>query len=57
MAGIHVGNFLSVGYSYDMGTTSRLRSYSKSTHEIVIGFILGNKYGDSCPRRHGRTKW
>ena len=50
MAGFHIGNFLSVGYSYDVASGSRLRTYSKNTHEFVIGFILGNKYGDSCPR-------
>lgn len=50
MAGVHVGNTFNVSYAYENATTSRLRTYTKNTHEIVIGFILGNKYGDTCPR-------
>ena len=50
MAGVHVGNLFTLGYSYDMATTSRLKTYAGNTHEIMIGFILGNRYGDSCPR-------
>jgi type IX secretion system PorP/SprF family membrane protein len=49
MAGINISNTFNVGYSYDY-TTSRLSSYSKGTHEILIGFLIGNKYGDTCPR-------
>ncbi len=50
MLGVNLGNSFNIGYSYDI-TTSRLNTVSKGTHEIVIGFILGNKYGDWCPRR------
>lgn len=50
MAGINVSNTFNVGYAYDASTTSRLRNYSKSTHEIILGFLINNKYGDSCPR-------
>lgn len=49
MAGINVSNTFNVGYAYDY-TTSRLNTVSKGTHEILVGFILGNKYGDTCPR-------
>lgn len=49
MAGINISNTFNVGYAYDY-TTSRLNNYTKGTHEIVVGFLLGNKYGDSCPR-------
>lgn len=49
MVGVNISNTLNVGYSYDL-TTSRLNTVSKGTHEIVLGFILGNKYGDWCPR-------
>lgn len=49
MAGLHVSNLLTVGYSYDY-TTSGLNTYSKGTHEFLLGFIIGNKYGDSCPK-------
>jgi type IX secretion system PorP/SprF family membrane protein len=50
MAGINVSNTFNISYAYESATTSRLRTYTKNTHEIVIGFLLGNKYGDTCPR-------
>ena len=49
MAGMNVSNLLNVGYSYDY-TTSNLNTVSKGTHEIMIGFLIGNKYGDWCPK-------
>lgn len=49
MAGINVSNTFNISYAYDY-TTSKLGSISKGTHEIVLGFLIGNKYGDWCPR-------
>lgn len=49
MLGLNINSMFNVGYSYDY-TTSLLNTVSKGTHEIVIGFLLGNKYGDWCPR-------
>ena len=49
MVGLNVSNAFNIGYSYDL-TTSRLNTVSKGTHEIVIGFLIGNKYGDWCPK-------
>lgn len=49
MAGFNVSNTFNVGYAYDV-STSALSVYSRNTHEIIIGFLLGNKYGDFCPR-------
>ena len=49
MVGLNISNTLNVGYSYDL-TTSRLNTVSRGTHEILIGFLLGNRYGDWCPR-------
>ncbi len=49
MVGLNVGNTFNVGYAYDF-TKTDLRTYSKGTHEIIIGFLLGNRYGDTCPR-------
>ncbi len=50
MIGMHIGNTFNISYAYENATTSRLQTYTKGTHEVVLGFILGNKYGDSCPR-------
>lgn len=49
MLGLNVGNAFNVGYAYDY-TTTPLRTVSRGTHEIIIGFLLGNRYDDSCPR-------
>lgn len=52
MAGFNVSNLLNIGYSYDVNNSNYLLQYmQRGTHEIVIGFLLGNKYGDLCPRR------
>jgi type IX secretion system PorP/SprF family membrane protein len=49
MAGLNVSNTFNVGYSYDV-SASPLRNFSRNTHEIMVGFLLGNRYGDFCPR-------
>jgi type IX secretion system PorP/SprF family membrane protein len=49
MVGLNISNSINVGYSYDL-QTSNLNTVSKGTHEILIGFLLGNRYGDWCPR-------
>jgi len=49
MLGVNVGNTFNVGYAYDF-TTTAIGTASRGTHEIVIGFLLGNRYDDSCPR-------
>jgi type IX secretion system PorP/SprF family membrane protein len=49
MLGLNVGNTFNIGYAYDF-TTSQLNTTSKGTHELVIGFLIGNRYGDTCPR-------
>ena len=48
MLGVNISN-IQVGYAYDY-TTSRLNNFSKGTHEFLIGFLIGNKYPDGCPR-------
>ncbi len=50
MAGVNISNTFNVSYAYEVATTSRLRNYTGNTHEIMVGFILGNKFGDTCPR-------
>ncbi|MEP6747532.1 MAG: type IX secretion system membrane protein PorP/SprF [Bacteroidota bacterium] len=49
MVGLNVSNTFNVSYSYDY-TTSQLNTVTKGTHEIILGFLIGNKYGDWCPR-------
>lgn len=49
MVGLNVANTFNIGYAYDF-TTTRLNTASQGTHEIIIGFLIGNKYGDTCPR-------
>lgn len=49
MVGLNISNTFNIGYAYDY-TTSRLNNFTKGTHEFVVGFTIGNKFGDSCPR-------
>lgn len=50
MAGINALNSFQLSYSYDYSTT-KLNQVSNGTHEIIIGFIIGNKYSNrTCPR-------
>ena len=49
MLGLNVANTFNIGYSYDI-TTTQLNTVSRGTHEMVVGFLLGNRYGDTCPR-------
>lgn len=50
MAGFNIGYFLNLSYSYDF-TTSELNTVSNGSHEIVIGFLLNNRYKASCAQR------
>jgi type IX secretion system PorP/SprF family membrane protein len=49
MAGFNAGNTMNIGYAYDF-TTTALNTVSKGTHEILVGFTIGNKYSGKCPR-------
>jgi type IX secretion system PorP/SprF family membrane protein len=49
MLGLNVGNTINVSYAYDF-TMTNLNTVSRGTHELMIGFILGNKYSEACPR-------
>jgi len=50
MAGFNFNHTVNASYSYEVATTSQLRTYAGNTHELMIGFTLGNKYSDACPR-------
>lgn len=49
MLGVNISNTINLGYSYDF-ITSKLNTVSSASHEIMIGFLIGNRYGDWCPR-------
>jgi len=55
MAGVNISSKFNISYSYDT-YFNKQQSYllpymQKGSHEIVLGFTLGNKYGDLCPTR------
>lgn len=50
MAGVNISQTFNISYAYDAAVNSRLRTFTKSTHELMLGFLLNNKYGDLCPR-------
>lgn len=50
MAGFYAGNVFNLSYAYEVASASRMRTYAGNTHELVIGFTLGNTYGESCPK-------
>jgi type IX secretion system PorP/SprF family membrane protein len=49
MIGLNISNTFNVGYAYDI-TTTNLNTVSRGTHELMIGFLLGNKFSEKCPR-------
>lgn len=52
MAGVNISNTFNISYAYDVNNSKYLLQYmQRGTHEIVLGFLLGNKWGDLCPRR------
>lgn len=52
ITGFNVTNILNLSYSYDINNSKYLLQYmQRGTHEIVLGFMLGNNWGDYCPRR------
>jgi type IX secretion system PorP/SprF family membrane protein len=48
MIGLNISNSINIGYSYDL-TKTKLNTVSSGTHEFIIGFIIGNRYGETCP--------
>lgn len=49
MLGINLNYCINLGYSYSY-TTSALNAFSYGTHEILLGFLIGNRYNDYYPR-------
>jgi type IX secretion system PorP/SprF family membrane protein len=51
MLGLNVSNTFNVSYSYDKSNAKNiLAEFNSGTHEVVFGFIMGNKYSEKCPR-------
>jgi hypothetical protein len=51
MLGLNVSNTFNVSYSYDRSDKNNILSpFNNGTHEVVFGFLLGNKYSEACPR-------
>ncbi|HET9058171.1 MAG TPA: type IX secretion system membrane protein PorP/SprF [Chitinophagaceae bacterium] len=51
LAGFNITSLFNVSYSYEVNNSRYLlQSQQRGSHEIVFGFLLGNKYGDTCPR-------
>lgn len=50
MIGLNISNTFNISYAYEHSTTSRLQTYTKGTHEVMLGFLLGNRYKETCPR-------
>lgn len=49
MLGLNINYCINIGYAYDY-TSSGLNSVSKGTHEILVGFLIGNRYNDYYPK-------
>jgi type IX secretion system PorP/SprF family membrane protein len=51
MLGINVSNAVTLSYAFEKSFSANiLRDFNNGTHELVIGFLLGNKYSEACPR-------
>jgi type IX secretion system PorP/SprF family membrane protein len=48
MAGITLGKAVNLSYAYNF-SNNRLNPYTSGTHEILVGFMIGNRE-DVCPR-------
>jgi type IX secretion system PorP/SprF family membrane protein len=50
MAGLRALRSVIISYSYDY-TTTRLNQVSNGSHEVILGFMIGNRYNqETCPR-------
>jgi type IX secretion system PorP/SprF family membrane protein len=48
LAGVNFSHLINISYSYDI-STSPIRNSSSGSHEIVLGFLLNNRYRVTCP--------
>ncbi|MEI6947626.1 type IX secretion system membrane protein PorP/SprF [Paraflavisolibacter sp. H34] len=50
MLGLNVANTFHIGYAYDF-TRTPLNTTNRGTHELLLGFLINNRFGDTCPRK------
>lgn len=51
MLGLNVSNTFNISYAYDKSNNNNiLRDFNSGTHELVFGFLIGNRYSQACPR-------
>ncbi|MFM2138586.1 MAG: hypothetical protein RJA57_893 [Bacteroidota bacterium] len=51
MLGLNVSNTFNVSYSFDRTNGRNILSpFNNGTHEVVLGFLIGNKFSEACPR-------
>lgn len=49
--GLNVSNTFNISYAYEKSLNNNiLRDFNRGTHEMVFGFLLGNKFSGKCPR-------
>lgn len=52
MLGINLNKTLNMSYAFELTTSKTLLGpLNRGTHELVIGFVLNNKYNDMSPRK------
>lgn len=49
MAGVNISALLNLSYSYDFNT-GPVRTLAHGSHEVVLGFLLNNRYRVYCPQ-------
>ena len=52
MAGFNVANTFNFSYCYEMSPNSELQNFTKATHEVMFGIILGNNYSNIFRRNN-----
>lgn len=48
LAGFNLNALLTMGYAYEMAT-SNLNNYTHGSHEVMLGFVMGNTYRIKSP--------
>jgi type IX secretion system PorP/SprF family membrane protein len=49
LLGVNISSSLNIGYAFDY-TTSPLNAFTRGTHEVLVGFLIGSRFEEKCPR-------